>query len=45
MHVSFGVFESFNSLADAKVKDYRLLDTLKGIKSSFDPTSFEASKN
>eukprot|EP00347_Sterkiella_histriomuscorum_P021491 403333793 len=44
VHVSFGVFESFNSLADAKVRDYRLLDTLKGIKSSFDPTSFEESK-
>lgn len=42
--MSFGVFESFNSLADAKVRDYRLLDTLKGVKSNFDPT-FEESKN
>lgn len=45
VHVSFGVFESINSLADAKVRDYRLLDTLKGVKSSFNPASFEMSKS
>lgn len=35
VHVSFGVFESFNSLANANVREYRGLEALKGVKSSF----------
>ena len=38
VHVSFGVFESFNSLANAPVREYRGIDTLKGVKSSFLPS-------
>ena len=35
VHVSFGVFESLNCLADTNVKEYRLLDCLKVQKTSF----------
>lgn len=38
VHVSFGVFEAFNSFAEANVKEYRALETLKGVKSSFQPS-------
>ncbi|CDW76050.1 heat repeat-containing protein 6-like [Stylonychia lemnae] len=44
VHVSFGVFDSLNSLADCQIKNYRLLEALKGVKSSFEPT-FEESKS
>ena len=37
VHVSFGVYDSFNSLADSSVKEYRLLDCLKMQKTSFQP--------
>jgi hypothetical protein len=37
IHVSFGVFEGFNSLAVTDVKDYRKLEVLKVVKSSFEP--------
>lgn len=43
VHVSFGVFDSFNSLANSSVREYRSLETLKGVKSNFEPT-FEESK-
>lgn len=43
VHVSFGVFEALNSLAESEVRSYRMLDCLKGTKSNFDPT-FEESK-
>jgi len=34
-HVSFGVFESFNTLANSSVSEYRGMEVLKGVKSSF----------
>jgi len=44
VHVSFGVFDSFDSLSNANVRDFRLIETLKGVKSNFEPT-FEESKS
>ena len=38
VHVSFGVYESLNSLAEAKVHDFRLLDCLKMQRTSFMPS-------
>ena len=38
INVSFGVFEGFNSLATANVRQYRGLESLKIVKSSFQPT-------
>ncbi len=35
VHVSFGIFETFNALSEAEVKEYRGLEALKGQKSSF----------
>jgi hypothetical protein len=35
VHVSFGVYEAFNSLANSDVRQYRSLEVLKGVKSSF----------
>jgi hypothetical protein len=35
VHVSFGVFEGFNSLANSDIREYRGLDVLKGKKTSF----------
>jgi hypothetical protein len=37
IHVSFGVYEGLNSLAESDVKDYRKLEVLKMVKSSFEP--------
>lgn len=37
VRVSFSVYEGFNSLATADVKEYRKLDVLKVVKSSFEP--------
>lgn len=38
VHVSFGVFESLNSLANAEIIEYRTLEALRGKKTSFKPT-------
>lgn len=35
VHVSFGVFDGINSLANNDIKEYRGLEVLKGIKTSF----------
>lgn len=35
IHVSFGVFESFNMLANTEVNEIRGLELLKGTKTSF----------
>jgi hypothetical protein len=44
-HVSFGVFESINSLAEADVKEYRMLDCLKIQKTGFQPIFEEHSSS
>ncbi len=38
VHVSFGVYDSLNSLAEASVREYRLLDCLKIQRTSFMPS-------
>ncbi len=37
-HVSFGVYESLNTLAEAKVREYRVLECLKVQRTSFMPS-------
>jgi len=44
VHVSFGVFDSFDSLSNTNIMQYRILEALKGVKSNFEPT-FEESKS
>jgi hypothetical protein len=43
VHVSFGVFEGFNSLANTVISEYRGLENLKGIKTSFQPSFDDSS--
>jgi hypothetical protein len=38
VNVSFGVYEGFNSLANTDIKQYRGLEVLKVVKSSFEPS-------
>jgi hypothetical protein len=38
VHVSFGVFETLNTLAEASVREYRLLECLRLQKTSFKPS-------
>jgi hypothetical protein len=38
VHVSFGVYESLHQLAEAPVRDFRLLECLKMQRTSFMPS-------
>lgn len=38
VHVSFGVYESLNSLSEVNVKEYRVLECLKVQRTSFMPS-------
>ena len=35
VHVSFGVYESFNRLSDTEVKSFRMLECLKIVRTGF----------
>ena len=45
VHVSFGVFETFNILTESSVKEYRLLECLKVQKFSFQPSFDDSSSS